>query len=93
VEKSDLLHATALVSRRRNRLRRGCDRVRLRGVLARAPSIPIAGVEDRSSKFAALQARVDAILPNTKGAFRFARERDDEVSELPNPLPPRRAIN
>jgi hypothetical protein len=55
--------------------------------------MPIAGVEGRSSKFAALQARVDAILPNTKGAFRFARERDDEVSELPNPLPPRRAIN
>src|SRR5512132_2690375 len=63
------------------------------GVLARAPSMPIAGVEGRSSKFAVLQARVDAILPDTKGAFRFARERDDEVSELPNPLPPRRAIN
>jgi hypothetical protein len=45
------------------------------------------------SKFAALQARVDAVLPETKCAFRFARERDDEVSELPNPLPPRRAIN
>jgi hypothetical protein len=45
------------------------------------------------STFAALQARVDAVLPDTKGAFRFARERDDEVSELPNPLPPRRAIN
>jgi hypothetical protein len=28
-----------------------------------------------------------------KGTFRFARERDDEVTELPNPLPPRRAIN
>jgi hypothetical protein len=37
--------------------------------------------------------RVDAILPDMKGAFRFARERADEVSELPNPLPPRRAIN
>jgi hypothetical protein len=45
------------------------------------------------SKFAALQARVDAVLPGTKSAFRFARERDDEVTELPNPLPPRRAIN
>jgi hypothetical protein len=32
-------------------------------------------------------------LPDTKGAFRFAREPDDEVSELPNPLTPRRAIN
>jgi hypothetical protein len=41
------------------------------------------------SKFAALQARVVAVLPDTKGAFRFARERDDEVAELPNPLPPR----
>ena len=51
--------------------------------------MPIAGVEGRSSKFAVLQARVDAILPDTKGAFRFARERDDEVAELPNPLPPR----
>jgi hypothetical protein len=37
--------------------------------------------------------RVDAILPDTKGAFRFARERDEEVSEPPNPLLPRRAIN
>jgi hypothetical protein len=44
-------------------------------------------------KLAALQAGVDAVLPDTKGAFRLARERDDEVSELPNPLPPRRAIN
>jgi hypothetical protein len=32
-------------------------------------------------------------LPDTKGAFRFAREPDDEASELPNPLTPRRAIN
>jgi hypothetical protein len=38
-------------------------------------------------------ARVDAILPKTKSAFRFAREREDEVTELPNQLPPRRAIN
>src|SRR2546430_13150216 len=63
------------------------------GGLARAPSMPIAGVEGRSSKLAALQARVDAILPDTKRAFRFALSRDDEVIELPNPLPPRRAIN
>jgi hypothetical protein len=28
-----------------------------------------------------------------KGTFRFAREREDEVTELPNPLPPRPAIN
>jgi hypothetical protein len=54
--------------------------------------MPIAGVE---GALASLQLcrRVDAILPDTKGAFRFARERDDEVSEPPNPLPPRRAIN
>jgi hypothetical protein len=45
--------------------------------------------DEIDSKFAALQARVVAVLPDTKGAFRFARERDDEVTELPNPLPPR----
>ena len=36
-----------------------------------------------------LRARVD----DTKSALRVARERADEVSELPDPLPPRRAIN
>jgi molecular chaperone GrpE (heat shock protein) len=40
-----------------------------------------------------LRARVDGVLPETKSAFRVACERADEVSELPNPLPPRRAIN
>ena len=40
-----------------------------------------------------LRARVDGVLPDTKSAFRAARERADEVSELPNPLPPRRTIN
>ena len=40
-----------------------------------------------------LRARVDGVLPDTKSAFRVARERADEVSELPDPLPPRRAIN
>ena len=45
------------------------------------------------SNLAALQARVDGVLPDTKGTSRFALERDDEASELPNPLPPRRAIN
>src|SRR5262249_13006301 len=44
-------------------------------------------------RFAALQARVDGVLPDTKRALRVARERSDEVSELPNPLPPRRTIN
>ena len=43
--------------------------------------------------FAALQARVDGVIPDTKSALRVARERADEVSELPDPLPPRRAIN
>jgi chromosome segregation ATPase len=37
-----------------------------------------------------LRARIDGVLPDTKSA---ARERADEVSELPNPLPPRRTIN
>ena len=40
-----------------------------------------------------LRARIDGVLPDTKSAFRVARERADEVSELPNPLPPRRTIN
>ena len=40
-----------------------------------------------------LRARVDGVLPDTKSAFRVARERADEVRELPDPLPPRRAIN
>jgi hypothetical protein len=40
-----------------------------------------------------LRARVDGVLPDTKSTFRVACERADEVSELPNPLPPRRAIN
>jgi hypothetical protein len=44
-------------------------------------------------RFAALQARVDGVLPDTRSAFRVARERADEVSELSDPLPPRRAIN
>ena len=35
-----------------------------------------------------LRARVDGVLPDT-----VARERADEVSELPDPPPPRRAIN
>jgi hypothetical protein len=43
--------------------------------------------------FAALQARVDGAIPDTKSALRGARERADEVSELPDPLPRRRAIN
>jgi multidrug resistance efflux pump len=40
-----------------------------------------------------LRARVDGVLPDTKSAFRVACERADEVSESPDPLPPRRAIN
>ena len=40
-----------------------------------------------------LRARVDGVLPDTKSALRVARERADDVSELPNPLPPRRVIN
>src|SRR5262245_51932530 len=33
-------------------------------------------------RFAALQARIDGVLPDTKGTSRVARETDDEVSEL-----------
>ena len=40
-----------------------------------------------------LRARIDGVLPDTKSAFRVACERADEVTELPNPLPPRRTIN
>ena len=43
------------------------------------------------SQLEALQARVDGVLPDS--ALRVARERADEVSELSDPLPPRRAIN
>ena len=43
------------------------------------------------SQLEALQARVDGVLPDS--ALRVARERADEVSELPDPLPPRRVIN
>jgi len=45
------------------------------------------------TQFGDLRARVDGVLPDTKSALRVARERADEVSELPNPLPPRRVIN
>jgi len=45
------------------------------------------------SQLGALQARADAVLPDTKSAFGVARERADEVSELPDPPPPRREIN
>jgi len=43
------------------------------------------------SQFAALRARVDGVLP--KSALRVACERADEVSESPDPVPPRRVIN
>ena len=45
------------------------------------------------TQLGALQARVDGVLPDTKSALRVARERADEVSESPDPLLPRRAIN
>jgi len=45
------------------------------------------------TQFGDLRARVDGVLPDTESALRVARERADEVSELPDPLPPRRAIN
>jgi len=45
------------------------------------------------TQFGDLRARVDGVLPDTKSAFRVACERADEISELPDPLPPRRTIN
>src|SRR5262245_22651873 len=45
------------------------------------------------TQLGALRARVDGVLPDTKSALRVARERADEVSKLPNPVPSRRAIN
>jgi hypothetical protein len=45
------------------------------------------------TQLGALQARVDGVLPDTKSASPVARERADEVNELPDPLPSRRAIN
>ena len=45
------------------------------------------------TQLGALRARVDEVLPDTKSALRVAREHADEVSELPDPLPPRRAIH
>jgi hypothetical protein len=46
-----------------------------------------------TTRLGALQARVDGVLPDTKNALRVARERADEVTELPDPLPSRRAMN
>jgi hypothetical protein len=45
------------------------------------------------TRLGAVQASVDGVLPDTKNAFRVEPERADEVSELPDPLPSRRAIN
>jgi hypothetical protein len=45
-------------------------------------------------RLAALEEKIAATLPKGKHEFQFARERDtSEITELPNPLPPRRAIN
>jgi DNA replicative helicase MCM subunit Mcm2 (Cdc46/Mcm family) len=41
-----------------------------------------------------LEERIAATPPKGRREFQFARERDaSEITELPNPLPPRRAIN
>jgi hypothetical protein len=51
------------------------------------------------SRNAELSARLDLLpdgKPRATSDFKFANERerdDDEITELPNPLPPRRAIN
>ena len=45
-------------------------------------------------RFAALEEKIAATLPEGRRKFQFARERDtSEITNLPNPLPPRRAIN
>ena len=48
-------------------------------------------------RFAEVSARLDLLpdgKPRARSEFKFANERDDdEITELPNPLPPRRAIN
>jgi hypothetical protein len=45
-------------------------------------------------RLAALEQRIAATLPEGRREFQFARERDtSEITDLPNPLPPRRAIN
>ena len=45
-------------------------------------------------RFAALEETIAATLPEGRREFQFARERDtSEITDLPNPLPPRRAIN
>ena len=45
-------------------------------------------------RFAALEEKIAATLPEGRRKFQFARERDTcEITDLPNPLPPRRAIN
>jgi hypothetical protein len=41
-----------------------------------------------------LEERIAATLPKGRREFQLARERDtSEITDLPNPLPPRRAIN
>lgn len=42
----------------------------------------------------ALEEKIAATLPEGRREFQFARERDaSEITDLPNPLPRRRAIN
>jgi hypothetical protein len=46
-----------------------------------------------AESFGELRGLIAAIDPaRAKGEFKFASERDDEITELPNPLPAR-AIN
>ncbi|MGB9273396.1 MAG: hypothetical protein WCB74_29860 [Pseudolabrys sp.] len=45
-------------------------------------------------RLAALEEKIAATLPEGRREFQFARERDaSEITDLPNPLPRRRAIN
>lgn len=45
-------------------------------------------------RLAALEEKIAATLPEGRREFQFARERGaSEITDLPNPLPPRRTIN
>ena len=73
----------------------GRSEIRLAAALFRDAHLAIAsrdGRPDRES-FGELRGLIAAIDPaRAKGEFKFASERDDEITELPNPLPAR-AIN
>jgi ElaB/YqjD/DUF883 family membrane-anchored ribosome-binding protein len=62
-------------------------------VKALAPRVCAELFDRVDRRLAALQARVEGVLPDRKTALRSARERDDEITDASNPLPPRPPIN